>query len=60
MIMRTDGALYLGILFYFELLILLNLRPNTLSCTQSYHDIELLIFVVMHAFQHPQQSGTLA
>ena len=40
--MRTDGALYLGILFYFELLILLNLRPNTLSRTQSYHDIELI------------------
>ena len=40
--MRTDGALYLGILFYFELLILLNLRPDTLSRTQSYHDIELI------------------
>ena len=41
--MRTEGALYLELFFSLNLLILLILRPNTLSCTQSYHDIEFKI-----------------
>ena len=41
MCMRTDSVLYLELIFALNLLILFGLRPNTLSCTQSYYDIEV-------------------